>query len=326
MRLHALILAPLVLMASLIASPTASSPDKPATPPSPQEAALEKLLAERESPAALEGAIANARKQGVSEQAVLEARFLFHVDRHEDDALAAMLPDLLKQNDAFKIEDSAIFGVKEDWLAIIEYVKAITALHKGDKDAFKQHITEAFWLSPRQGAAFAQHIERVRLDEAMRSVKIDFATKLKPLATGDAVTLEKLIAERKALLFHFWSPLSRECEAGMPDFITTATTLSANGIAVVSLLPEEPAQLLTDARAMLRPLGTKLPGAWLLDPKDHPLARTLRIQDLPAMVLVATDGKILFNGDPSDNDFWDALHKIDPRITRPKSPRDNKDE
>jgi len=326
MRLHALILAPLALMATLVAAPTPPSPDKSAAPPSPRETALEKLLAERESPKALDTAIANARKQGVSDQAILEARFLYHVDRHEDDALAAMLPELLKQRDAFKPEDSAIFAVTEDWLAIIEYVRAIAALGKGDKDAFKQHITEAFWLSPRQGAAFAPHIERMRLDEAMRSVKIDFATKLKPLAAGDAVTLDQLVAEKKALLVHFWSPLSRECEAGMPDFITTATTLSANGIAIVSLLPEEPSQLLTDARAMLRPLGAKLPGAWLLDPKDHPFARTLRIQDLPAMVLVSTAGKILFNGDPSDNDFWEALHKIDARITRPKSTHANQQE
>ena len=272
---------------------------------------------------ALDTAIANARKQGVSEQAILEARFLYHVDHHEDDALAAMLPELLKQRDVFKPEDSAIFGVKEDWLAIIEYAQALAALGKGDKDAFKQHITEAFWLSPRQGAAFAPHIERARLEEAMRTVTIDFATQLKPLAAGDAVTLEKLIAEKKALLFHFWSPLSRECEAGMPDFITTATALAANGIAVVSLLPEEPSQLRTDALAMLRPLGSKLPGAWLLDPKDHSFARTLRIQDLPTMVLVSTAGKILFTGDPSDPDFWNALHKIDAHITRPKSTRDN---
>ena len=326
MRLHAIIIAPLAIIATLLAAPTAPQPDKSAAPQSPREAALEKLLAERESPVALDAAIANARKHGVSDQAILEARFLYHVDRHEDGALAAMLPELLKQRDVFKPEDSAIFGVKEDWLAIIEYAQALAALGKGDKDAFKQHITEAFWLSPRQGAAFAPHIERARLEEAMRTVTIDFATQLKPLAAGDAVTLEKLIAEKKALLFHFWSPLSRECEAGMPDFITTATALADKGIAVVSLLPEEPPQLLTDARAMLRPLGTKLPGAWLLDPKDHPFARTLRIQDLPAMVLVSTEGKILFNGDPSDHDFWNALHKIDALITRPKSTRDNKHE
>ena len=68
--------------------------------------------------------------------------------------------------------------MKEDWLAVIEYVQAIAALKKGDKAAFKTHITEAFWLSPRQASAFAPHIDRMRLEEAMRAVKIDFETKL----------------------------------------------------------------------------------------------------------------------------------------------------
>ncbi len=88
--------------------------------PSPREAALDNLLAERESPKALKAAIAEARKAGVSEQAILEARFLYHVDHREDEAIAAMLPEFLKQRDGFKLEDSAIFGVKEDWLAVIE--------------------------------------------------------------------------------------------------------------------------------------------------------------------------------------------------------------
>ena len=170
MRLQPILLAPFALMTALMAAPAAPPVEKSAAPATPREAALEKLLAERESPAALEGAIANARKQGVSEQAIPEARFLYHVDRREDDALAAMLPALLKQRDTFRPEDSAIFGVKEDWLAVIEYVQAIAALGKGDKPAFKQHITEAFWLSPRQGAAYAPHIERLRLEESRRAV------------------------------------------------------------------------------------------------------------------------------------------------------------
>ncbi len=156
----------------------------------------------------------------------------------------------------------------------------------------------------------------------MRSVKIDFETKLMPLAPGDPVALETLIAGKKALLFHFWSPLSRECEVGMPDFIASAIEFSANDVAVASLLPGDSPKLLTDARAMIRPLGDKPPGAWLIDPKEPSLARDLRIQNLPTMVLVSPAGKILFNGDPTDEEFWDALKKIDARIKRPPSARE----
>ncbi|MEO8614459.1 MAG: hypothetical protein ABI600_04910 [Luteolibacter sp.] len=286
---------------------------------SPREIALDNLLSERESDKALDTAIADARKSGISEQAILEARFLYHIDRREDDAIAAMLPEFLKQREIFKLEDSQIFSVKEDWLAVLEYVQAIDSLKKGDKSAFKSHITEAFWLSPRQASAFAPHIDRMRLEEAMRAVKIDFTTKLVPLAAGDPIPLDKLAADKKAMLLHFWSPLSRECETSMPDFVTTAKALGEKGIAVVSLISDDSPKLLTAAREMIHPLGANPPGAWLIDSKENPLSRNLRVQGLPLFVLVSNDGRILFNGDPTDDSFWDALTKLDPQIIRPAS-------
>lgn len=284
-----------------------------------REAALDGLLSERESIAALDAMVANARKAGVSEQAILEARFLYHVDRREDEAIAAMLPEFLKQREVFKLEDSAIFGVKEDWLAVVEYVQAIAALEKGDKAGFKQHITEAFWLGPRQAAAFAPHIERLRLEESMRSVRIDFSSSLKPMNAGGPVVLGSLIEGRKAMLLHFWSPQSPECEAAMPDFARTAALLLSNGVAVVSLIPSQSPEVQADARKMILPYAAKPCGSWLVDPLEKSLARDLRIQNLPTMVIVSSDGGILFNGDPTDDQFWEALKKINADIVRPES-------
>ena len=230
-----------------------------------------------------------------------------------------MLPEFLKQREVFKIQDSAIFGVKEDWLAVVEYVQAIASLKKGDKDAFKSHITEAFWLSPRQASAFAPHIDRMRLEEAMRAVRIDFETRLIALGGGDAVVLKNLMADKKAMLLHFWSPASKECEASLPDFIITAKALGEKGVAMVSLLPEDSPELLSKSREMIRPLGANPPGAWLVDQKENPLARELRVQTLPVFVLVSNEGRILFNGDPADDGLWDALKRIDPQIIRPEA-------
>jgi hypothetical protein len=319
MRIHAVALSLIAALATVTAEPPLQNAPKTGAGNSAREAALDDLLSERESITAFENAIATARKSGVSEQAILEARFLYHVDRGEDAAIAAMLPEFLKRRDSFKLEDSAVFAVKEDWLAVIEYVQAIAALEKGDKDGFKQHITEAFWLGPRQAAAFAPHIERLRLEESMSSVKIDFASTFTPLSAEAPIALGKLIEGKKAMLFHFWSPKSRECEAAMPDFAKTAASLAANGIAVVSLLPGDSPEILAGARAMILPYAGKPCGAWLVDSPEKPLGRDLRIQNLPAMVLVSTDGKILFNGDPTDDEFWDALKKIDAGITRPES-------
>jgi len=284
----------------------------------PREAALEHLLSERGSLAAFETAVTDARKKGVSEQALLEARFLFHVDRQEDDALAAMLPDFRKRAETFKIEESEIFSTQEDWLAVTEYVVAIDALKKGDKDAFKKHITEAFWLSPRQGAAFAPHIDRLRMKDAMRSVKIDFTSKLKPVAGGDPIALEKIIEGKKALLFHFWSPWSRESEATLPEFAAAAATLEKHGIAAVSLLPEDSPKVLTDAREILKNFEPVPPGNWLIDRKENPFSRVLRVQSIPVIAVVSPEGDILFNGHFTDDELWSVLKKIDAAIVRPE--------
>ncbi|MEX1114552.1 MAG: hypothetical protein WEB53_04840 [Akkermansiaceae bacterium] len=97
-----------------------AQPDQKQPAPVSRETALDNLLSERDSDKALEAAIIDARKTGISQQAILEARFLYHVDRREDKAIAAMLPEFLKQRDLFKLEDSEIFGIKEDWLAVVE--------------------------------------------------------------------------------------------------------------------------------------------------------------------------------------------------------------
>jgi hypothetical protein len=315
-----------LLLGTVIAT-SAHAADKtkrPAAPPAPaaaavslRDAALERLFTERESPAALLAAIEQARKQHIGEQVILEARFLFLVDRHDDAAIAALLPEFIKRRAAFNLDDSKTFACKDDWLAVNEYVEAIAALQHGDKDAFKQHITEAFWLSPRQGAVFAPHIERLRLAEAMRSIKIDLAAQFTTINSPTPESLKNLLAGHHALLLHFWSPWSNESAAAMPDFIVTAKVLEANKIAVASILADDSAKVLADARAALKALGAKPPGAWLLDKSPPVLNRQLRVLALPTMVLVAADGGILFNGEPADDALWQALHQLNAAIRRP---------
>jgi thiol-disulfide isomerase/thioredoxin len=319
MRRAALILPLIAALASSHAQETAPAVVAAEVAVAAREAALEKLLAERESIQALERVIRDARDAGVSEQAILEARFLYYVDNQDDASIAAMLPEVLKRRATFRLADSAIFSVEEDWLAVVEYVQSVAALAKGDKDAFKKHITEAFWLSPRQAAAFAPHIERLRLDETMRGLKIDLAIECAPVTSGEAASLKSLIAGKKALLLHFWSPWSHECETAMPDFITTASTLSSKGFAVVSLVPGRAKAMLDDAAASIASASGVNASAWLVDPEGGMLARKLRVQNLPTMVIVSNDGEVLFNGSPSDPRLWEELKKMDAAVVRPES-------
>jgi hypothetical protein len=305
-------IAPL-LIAIGTAEPTEDTP--------PRATAIGNLLAERRSAEAFETAVKQARAAGVPEQAVLEARFLFHVDRGEDAEIAAMVPELLKRRDSFREEDTIAFAAKDDWLAITEYAQALAALGKNDKAGFKSHITEAFWLSPQQGAAFAPHIERVRLAEAMRGLKIDFSILLKPSPPEKkSALLSDLARDHKAVLLHFWSPASAECVDSLPDFAATASALSAAGVAVVSLAPDGDREILTKINDAIGKHRTASSGSWMLDSLEKPLSRALLVRNLPTMALLSTDGSVLFNGSPSDPEFWSAVNRIDPSIRRPESP------
>lgn len=310
-----------LLLGCAAAAQSASAPGEASEPAlttgDEREQVLERLLSERESPDTLKEAIADARAIGIGEQAILEARFLFHVDRHEDAEIARLVPEFLERRDSFRVGESEIFAVREDWLAVVEYVQAIAALGKDDKAGFKQHITEAFWLSPRQGAAFAPHIDRLRMREAMSRVTVDFTSELADL-DGKPVALSGLLSGNKGVLLHFWSPWSHECEAAMPDFAAAAEQFSTNGIAVASVLGEAGPEVIADARKLVAGLDRVPAGKWLVDSDRSPVHQLLRIQSVPAMVLVDPAGRVLFNGHPSDPEFWDAVQTLSPGIERPR--------
>ena len=261
----------------------------------------------------MQRAIQRAEEAGVTEQAILEARFLYHVDMMEDAKIASMLPEFLERQKKFKLEDSAIFAVKEDWLSVVEYVKAIDALQKNDREGFKKHIKEAFWLGPRQASAFAPHIERLRHDEAMGAIKFNFKRRLATLDGSPPVGLDTLIKERKALLLHFWSPNSRECVVSMQDFARTARMLEKQGIAVVSLCAKRSAE----ANAVAHEYNKGGHGSWLIDPDEESLGVLLHVQNLPTMALIHPNGRVLFSGDPTDIQFWRMLEQVEPKIERP---------
>ena len=300
----------------LLLSPALKA-DEAGSEPSLREA-VDHMLSERESKESLEKAIAEARRRGASEQSVLEARFLYSVDRRDDATIASLAPEFLERRDDFRLEDSEIFGVREDWLAVVEYAQAIACLERDDREGFKRHITEAFWLSPKQGAAFAPHIDRLRLTDAMKKLKLDFSTSLETLS-GEKTSLQTVVGERKALLLHFFSPWSRECEESLPDFDRLATSLDAAGIAVISIVGEADAGTRTDTLAILDAHQGTEAGVWAMDSTSHPLTTSLRIQSAPTMVLAALDGSILFNGHPSEDQLWNDVSRIAPDFKRPAS-------
>lgn len=280
---------------------------------------IETLFTSRDS-AEFHAAIEKAKAAGISEQATLEARFLYYVDKQDEKALANLSRELIPLIDRFDPNNSEAFTLKEDWQAIIHYTQALAALQANNHEGFKKHITEAFWLSPRQASSFAPYIDKLRLDEAMKTTTVPADLTLQSiLPEHSPFKFETAFKNNKAILLHFWSPWSQEIDLTIDDFTKTTKEAKAHQIAVVSVLSERSDEVVEEALLYIRESADHIPCLWMKDHPTTPLSTLLRMQNIPTMVLVDPKGKILFNGHPSDPALWKALTKVAPDFKKPEA-------
>jgi thiol-disulfide isomerase/thioredoxin len=228
-----------------------------------------------------------------------------------------MLPVWEKQEKVFSLDHSEIFATREDFLAVIEFSRALKALSEDKRDDFKKHITEALWLSPGQASAFTPYIESLRLSEHIKNTRVDFAGQVLDLEKQNPIALKSLLAENRALLLHFWSPWSPDCETSMMDLSNVSPSLNKEKVALASILVDGRTEILAEAKEFLKGQDTPVPGPQLLDRSKDSLAAQLRVTDLPTVVLLGTDGKILFHGKPSDEKLLEKIKQLPPQKEQP---------
>jgi len=262
--------------------------------------------------AELEKAIADAAQSHVPPQMLAEAKLVWGL-RHKDDAfLEKALPELEAVAKDFKKDDSAGLGSPEDFLALVNYIKALAALKKGDEDGFKKSITEAFWLSPDQGKLFAEAVTAHRTEQKMAKIKLDMKLTF-TTSKGEATSLSAQLGKNKAVLLDFWASWCGPCMQLMPETKKLAAHLSPKGITVAGMNTESDEAVSEKVRAEK---AMDIP--WLVEPMDRPFSEPLGIESIPRMVLISPEGKILYNGHPQDPGLWAALKKVDASIEPPK--------
>jgi thiol-disulfide isomerase/thioredoxin len=281
-----------------------SRPESPQPIPlvqgTPREMVLDTLFSIPATKEEMEQAIGKAKKQGIPEQTILEARFLFFVEHNNDQGIVALLPELEKQLPTFTLDDSEIFATAEDFQAIIEFAHALKSLAEKQNDEFKKHITEALWLSPSQASAFTPYIEKNRLREHVKKTVIALDTSLNDLHTDQGHTLQSLLGKNNALLMLFWSPWSPDCETAMTDVSGLAKTLPQQKISLTSVLVDGKSEIVAEAKEFLKGQEAPMPGSQLVDRAKNSLGAQLRITNMPTLVLLSPEGKILFHGAPED--------------------------
>jgi thioredoxin-like negative regulator of GroEL len=268
-------------------------------------------------PKELAEAEAHARKLGIPEQTILEARFLFFVENKNDAGIIGLLPTWQKLEPQFTLDHSEIFATREDFLAVIEFAHALKALRDGKRSDFKKHITEALWLSPSQASAFTPYIQSLRLSEHIKDAKISLDAPLRDLVGESSQSLVTILGDQRAILLQFWSPWSPDCETGMNELSTLSTELKDQKIAIASVLIDGRTEILTEARDFLKGLEKPSQGIHLIDRGKDSLASQLRVTDLPTFVLISREGKILSHGRSDSPALRTAIQQL---TSPPKKP------
>jgi thiol-disulfide isomerase/thioredoxin len=294
-------------------------PEPPNLPP--REAALDTLFSIPETLPELQAALEKAAAEGVPLQSRLEARFIYHVEHNDQQGIIALLPELEKQKSAFTLDESEIFSTREDFLAVIEFARAIKALTEKDNEAFKKHITEALWLSPNQASAFTPYIEKMRLAEHIKGTVFSYDVQFPALSDAKPAHLQVYTEGKAATLLNFWSPWSADCETDTMELAELEPKLTSRNIALVHILISDKTEIVSEAKAYLGGLERVIPGPQLIDRTKDRIAHKLRVTDVPTVVLIAPEGKILFHGKPTDPQIAQILETIPQKAAPINSPK-----
>ena len=180
------------------------------------QAMLEKLFGDHESLASLQSALKEAGEKELPKQTLDEALFLYHIRSETAEELAKYIGRFEQGLANYRSEDAVITNTADEWRALVTFCKAMQAAKQSDLAGFKKQITEAFWLSPANAEIFAAPILKVRNQEAMAKLVVDFEIGLLD-TDGNKTSLAPHIKDRKAILIDFWASWCEPCMELMPQ-------------------------------------------------------------------------------------------------------------
>ncbi|MBT5910833.1 MAG: redoxin family protein [Opitutae bacterium] len=154
------------------------------------------------------------------------------------------------------------------------------------------------FMRPRMEVAQAR--ERKEEKKLMANLKVPMNLEIQTSA-GEKTTLGDLAKGKKGVLLDFWASWCGPCMNLMPELQKKAKKLGSKGILVAGMNTENAGK--AESVRKKRKIGF----TWLVEPEGRPLSQMLKINSIPRMILVAPDGKVLFNGHPMDDELVSSL-------------------
>jgi thiol-disulfide isomerase/thioredoxin len=247
---------------------------------------------------------AKAKAAGATEQSVFEAKLMFCLKNEDLGPIPTLLPQLETTLPDWKESDSPFFRDRDELEGLLHLAKGLVAARDQASDVFEREMKEAIWKDPKLAEIVAEHIIAFREKQRMKAIAVPMHLELET-SQGGKTSLAKLVEGKKALLLDFWASWCSPCMAAMGDLRSRAEKLKPAGIVVAGINTES-----DRAKAEKVRKDKKMPMPWVLEPREGPLSKLLRIDSIPRAVLVTPDGKIAFSGHPEDRELETALSKV----------------
>ena len=291
------------LAAILCFSPFSASAQQPGS--GGQQAlqqALGEALAEADATKLAE-ARALAAEAGMSTQEFLENQAIGVLYTGADALVDPTYEALEEQRGNWDFASAQMLSSERAFDGVMLALKARQALAGGDRAAFERHVKNAFWAEPQLAQILGQWINNQRQEEAMANLRFPLDMVVKNSA-GEDVELAALVEGKKGLLLDFWASWCGPCMQLMPALKEKHAKLSKQGVVVAGMNTEG----VDEAARVKEQRGMEMP--WLVEPAERPLSQMLQIDSIPRMILVDSEGKVLFNGHPQDPALADALARV----------------
>ena len=244
---------------------------------------------------------AEAKKIGITEQAIVEAELLYCLRNDDTSRLVSLIPRIETKLPIWREPDSPFFKERHELEALIHMATGMLAASKHDEAAFEQEMKTAFWSDPTLAKALAERVVAFREKQAMRRLVLPMDLTLETSA-GKKTTLGELVKGQRGLLLDFWASWCSPCMSLMNELPKQAQDLAPQNVRVFGMNTESDRGKAEKVRN-----EKKISCAWLIEPEKRPLSTLLKVDSIPRAVLVTPDGKIAFNGHPADTGLATAL-------------------